>query len=107
MLSLILILLVILFILGYLQIPAFPLTNITLFVFFGRAISLYDLLLFSLIVWIIQALPWPFRGLASIILVLWLLSFFGIIAVPGFSNILVLALIVGMIGYIFRGVRFG
>lgn len=107
MLSLILILLIILFILGYLQIPAFPLTDMTLFVFLGRAISLYDLLLFGLILWIIQALPWPFKGLASLILVLWLLSFFSIIAIPGFSNILVLALIVGIIGYIFRGVRFG
>ena len=107
MLSLILILLVVLFILGYLQIPAFPITDIILFVFLGRAISLYDLLLFGLILWIIQALPWPFRGLATLIMALWLLSFFGIIAIPGFSNILVIALIVGMIGYIFRGIRFG
>ncbi|MBP7967008.1 hypothetical protein KAZ66_01930 [Candidatus Woesebacteria bacterium] len=106
MLSLILILLVILFILGYLQIPAFTLTDMTLFIFLGRAISLYDILIFGLILWIIQAFPWPFRGLASLILVLWLLSFFGIIAIPGFSNLLIFTLIVGIIAYIFRGVRF-
>lgn len=105
MITLVLIFLVILFILGYIQIPFFMIRDVMLFSAFGKSISLYDLLVFTLILWVIGLLPWPFRGLGTLILVLWLLSFFGIIAIAGFSNILVLALIVGVIAYIFRGLK--
>lgn len=103
MISIVLIFLVLLFILGYIQVPYLALHDVTLLVAFGKTISLYDLLVFAIILWVIGLLPWPFRGLASIILVLWLLSFFGIITIVGFSNILVLALIVGVIAYVFQG----
>lgn len=105
MITLVLMFLVILFILGYIQIPFFMIRDVMLFSAFGKSISLYDLLVFTLILWVIGLLPWPFRGLGTLILVLWLLSFFGIIAITGFSNILVLALIVGVIAYIFRGFK--
>ncbi len=103
MVTLLLIFLVILFILGYIQLPFLTLQDTTLFIAFGRSISLYDLLVFALILWVIGMLPWPFRGLASIVLILWILAFFGIIAISGFSNILVLALIIGVIAYVFQG----
>ena len=102
MISIALIFLVILFVLGYVQIPF---VDFTLFNILGRTITLYDLLIFLLVLWVIEILPWPFRGLAGVILVLWLLSFFGIIAIAGLPNILVLALIIGIIAYIFKGAR--
>ncbi len=105
MLGLVLAFLVILFIFGYIDIPALPLHNTILFNLFGKAITLYDLLIFIIILWVIELLPWPFRGLAMVLLVLWLLAFFGIIVISGFSNIVVLALIIGIIAYIFRGVK--
>lgn len=48
-------------------------------------------------------LPSPFREIATVILVLWLLSLFGIIAIAGFSQILIIALIVGIGIYLIRG----
>lgn len=105
MLGIVLAFLVILFIFGYIDIPAIPLRDISLFNLFGKIISLYDLLIFLIILWVIEVLPWPFRGLAMVLLVLWLLSFFGIIVISGFGNIIVLTLIVGMIAYIFRGIK--
>lgn len=101
----ILIFLVLLLVLGYIDIPAISLENIVLFDLFGKIITLYDILIFAVMAWLIDLLPWPFRGLASVILVLWLLSFFGIIAIAGFSQIIVLALVVGLVLYLFTGGR--
>lgn len=105
MLGIVLIFLILLFILGYIDIPNFALQDINLFNLFGQIITLYDLLVFLFILWVIELLPWPFRGIAMALLVLWLLSFFGIIVVAGFSNIVILAIIVGIIAYIIRGVK--
>lgn len=105
MLAIVLVFLILLFILGYIDIPNLPLRDITLFDLVGRAITLYDLILFLIILWVIELLPWPFRGIAMVLLVLWLLSFFGIIVISGFSNIVVLVLIVGIIAYIIRGIK--
>lgn len=104
MLPFVLIFLIVLFALGFINIPFIPIRDIELFVLMGRSITIYDLILFLFIVWIIDLLPWPFRGLALAILVLWLLSFFGIIVITGFSNILILGLIIGVIAYLMRGV---
>lgn len=104
MLEIVLAILVVLVVFGYLDIPALPIHDITLFSLFGQSISLYDLLIFGIILWIIELLPWPFRGIAMALLILWLLGFFGVIAITGFSNIVVIAIIVGVVGYILRGV---
>lgn len=101
----VLIFLALLWILGYVQIPFIPFRDITLFELLGRVITLYDVLIFALMVWLIELLPNPFRALASVVLVLWLLSFFGIIAIAGFSQIVVLALIIGLVVYLFTGGR--
>lgn len=105
MIEIVLIFLILLFILGYIDIPNLPLRDISLFNLFGQTITLYDLLIFALILWVIELLPWPFRGIAMALLVLWLLSFFGIIVIAGFSNIVVLGVIVGIIAYIVRGIK--
>lgn len=105
MITAVLLFLIFLVVLGYIDFPIFPIRDISLFNLFGQTISLYDLVVFLIILWIVDLLPWPFRGLATVILVLWLLTFFGIIAISGFSNILLIALVVGMVAYIFQGVR--
>lgn len=105
MIEIVLVILILLFVLGYVDIPSLPLHDTSLFSLFGHVVSLYDLLVFLIILWVIELLPWPFRGIASALLVLWLLSFFGIIIVTGFSNIVVLAVIVGIIAYLIRGVK--
>jgi hypothetical protein len=101
----ILIFLILLWVLGYVDSPAISLHNIALYDLLGKTITLYDVLIFAVMAWLINLLPWPFRGLASVILVLWLLAFFGIIAIAGFSQIIILALIVGLVVYLFTGGR--
>lgn len=94
----VLIFLILLWVLGYVDVPFIP--DFQLFELLGRSITLYDVLTFALMVWVIELLPNPFRMLAGIVLALWLLSFFGIIAIAGLSQIIVLALIAGLIAYL-------
>jgi len=97
MLSLILVFLIILWLLGYLQIP---LTAIALFTLGRRPITLNDLLVFLVIIWLIDLLPHPFQEIGFVLLLLWVLSAVGIIAIAGLPNIVLIAIIVGVIAYI-------
>jgi hypothetical protein len=101
MLITILLLLIVLWFLGVNPIAAL---DFPLFTFGGQTIDLWDLILFGVILWLIGILPSPFRQIAGVAFVLWLLALFGIIAIAGLSNIIVLAMIVGLILYIV-GVR--
>lgn len=70
----------------------------------GRvSVNLWDILIFLLIIWLIDTLPGPVRTIVIIALVIWLLGFFGIIAIPMFSNIVIIAVIVGLGLYLISG----
>ncbi|MEO6508413.1 MAG: hypothetical protein ABIO02_00515 [Patescibacteria group bacterium] len=92
-----LVVLVALWLMGLIQIPGISSLNVQLFELFGKSISLMDILIFGAIIWAIGILPSPFRQIAAVIALIWLLSFFGFIAVAGLSNILVLILIIGLV----------
>lgn len=93
MLGLILLLLIIFWFMGYGPLVAL---HITLFNIGKYAINLWDILIFLLIMWLIEALPKPLRIIVIIALIIWLLGVFGIIAIPMFSNIVIIAIIVGL-----------
>jgi hypothetical protein len=97
MLIAILLLLIVLWFLGVNPIAAL---DFPLFTFRGHVIDLWDLVLFGVILWLIGILPSPFRQIAGVALVLWLLATFGILAIAGLSNIIILAVIVGLVFYI-------
>ena len=97
MLATILVLLIVLWFLGFIHIPGLVLRNINLFTFSGHTITLWELLIFIVIVWAIEALPSPLRQIAFILVILWLLSIFGIIAIAGLSNLIVVAIIIGLV----------
>ncbi|MFA9288988.1 MAG: hypothetical protein ACEQSA_03860 [Weeksellaceae bacterium] len=101
----VLIFLIILVALGYIQLPFFAIHDIVLFNLLGRSISLYDLLVFLIIVWVIELLPGALRVMAGVVLLLWLLAFFGIIAITGLPNILLIALVIGLAYHLFQGTR--
>src|SRR6478752_194976 len=92
-----LIVLIILWFLGYVQIPFLPALNIPLFALNGHTISLWDLLIFLVIASLIGILPSPLRQIAMVVLVIWVLSTLGILAIAGLSSILVIVIIVGLI----------
>lgn len=103
MLILIIILLIALWYLGYIQIPAFPLLNHVLFVINAHAITIWEVLILFVVAWAIGVLPSPIRQIAAVLLILWILSTLGIIAVAGFSSILVIAIIVGLVFFFLEG----
>jgi hypothetical protein len=105
MLTLILGLLILLWILGYINIPQLPLNNTVILNLLGKNVTLYDLLITLIILWLIGIIPSPFRQIASVLFLLWILAFFGIIAITNFSNIIVIAIIVGLAFYILSGYR--
>ena len=100
MLTLILGLLILLWILGYINIPQLPLNNTVILNLLGKNVTLYDLLITLIILWLIGIIPSPFRQIASVLFLLWILAFFGIIAITNLSNIIVIAIIVGLAFYI-------
>ncbi len=102
MLQTILVLLIILWFLGIVQIPGIVLRDITLFTIRGHRVTLWELLIFIIIAWAIEALPSPFRQIAVILVLLWVLSILGVIAIAGLSNLIVLAIIIGIIFAIFQ-----
>ncbi len=92
----IIVVLLILWFLGYLHIPA-GLPHLVLFNINGHPVTLFDLLILLLVAWAIGILPSPFRQIAGVLLLLWILAVIGIIAVSGLATILVIAIIVGLI----------
>lgn len=97
MTEVLLVLLVIALITGFISIPGFTLPNYSLFAVNGQSITLLNVLVFILILWAIGILPSPFREIAGVLFVLWILSILGFIAIAGLSNLLVIAIIVGIV----------
>ena len=99
----IVVVLIILWFLGYAPISGINIPNIVLFSINNHPITLWNLLILAVIGWAISILPSPFREIASVILVLWVLSVIGILAISGLPSILVIAIIVGLVIFLFRG----
>ncbi|MFC1646696.1 hypothetical protein ACFL1A_00285 [Patescibacteria group bacterium] len=98
----ILVLLIILLFLGFIEIPGIIVRNITLFQLNERAISLWDVMLFFLILWAIDVLPSPLREISAMIFLLWILSVLGVITITGMSNILIASVVIGLLISAFR-----
>lgn len=97
MTEVIVVLLVILWVLGYIQIPGVNIPNPTLFTVNGHAVSLVDLLVFGVIIWALEILPSPLKQIAFVLLLLWVLATVGIIAIASFPSIVIVALIVALL----------
>ena len=103
MLGLILAILIILWLVGVLPVTGVHIPDVTLFVINNHPITLWNLLVLAVICWAIGILPSPFRQIASVMLILWILSIIGILAIYGLSNILLLGIIIGLIVYLVQG----
>ena len=101
MLIAIVVILVILWFLGYMPPNRITIPNISLFAINGHTVTLWELLILLVIAWAISILPRPLQAIASILLVLWILSVLGILAVAGLANTIVLVIIIGLILSIF------
>ena len=97
MLLTIVVLLIVLWFLGYVQISNVVIPNVPLFMINEHLVTLVELLIFLAIVWAVSILPTPLRQIGFAVVVLWVLATLGIIAVAGLSSILVIAVIIGVI----------
>jgi hypothetical protein len=97
MLEILLVILVLLFLTGNLNLAGIRIPNLSLFVLNGHPITLINLLIFLIVLWAVGLLPSPFREIAGVLLVLWILSILGILAFAGLSNLLIIAIIVGIV----------
>jgi hypothetical protein len=90
----IILILLLLWFLGVVQIPGFTFHNIIVLYFNGRPITLGQALIFFIIIMAIGILPNPIKQIAIVIFALWILSIIGIVTIVGFSNLLVLGIII-------------
>jgi hypothetical protein len=97
MLLTIVVLLIVLWFLGYVQISNVVIPNVPLFMINEHLVTLVELLIFLAIVWAVSILPTPLRQIGFAVVVLWVLATLGIIAVGGLSSILVIAIIIGVL----------
>jgi len=97
MLLTIVVLLIVLWFLGYVQISNVVIPNVPLFMINEHLVTLVELLIFLAIVWAVSILPTPLRQIGFAVVVLWVLATLGIIAVAGLSSILVIAIIIGVL----------
>ena len=102
MLALVLAILIVLWFLGIVQINSFTIPHIKLFALNGHTITLVNVLIFFAILWLTELLPSPFRQVAFALLILYALSLFGFIVIAGFSNLVIVAVIVGVILALFQ-----
>ena len=96
----IVVILVILWFLGYSPV-SISIPHIVLFVINNHPVTLWEILILAVVGWAIGILPPPLQAIATILLLLWILSVLGILAIAGLSNIIVLVIIVGLIVSIF------
>src|SRR3989338_2886626 len=98
----IIIILIILWFLGYAPITGISIPNIVLFTINNHAVTLWEVLILGVIGWAIGILPRPFQAIASVLLVLWVLSVLGIFAIAGLSNIIVIVIIIALVVSVFH-----
>jgi hypothetical protein len=104
MLASLIILLAVLWFFGYVNVSGINFPDIHLFAINGVDITLWNLLVLLLVVGAISILPTPFREIAGVLLILWVLAVLGILAISGIGlpSILLLAIIVGLIASLFN-----
>jgi hypothetical protein len=100
MIALLLVVLIVLWFLGYIHIDGLTIPDFTLFTINGHTITFINLLTFLVISVIVGVLPSPFRQIAGVALLLWVLSVLGILAFAGLSSLIVIAIILGLIAYV-------
>jgi hypothetical protein len=100
----IVVILLVLWFLGYVPISGIVVPNIVhsvLITINNHPVTLLEVLILLVIAVALGMLPRVFQAVGSVLLVLWVLSVLGILAVAGLSSIVVLVIIVGLVVSIF------
>src|SRR3989338_11484784 len=98
----IVIILIVLWFLGYAPISGISIPNLVLFTINSHPVTLWEILILAVIGWAIGILPRPFQVIASVLLLLWVLSVLNILAIAGLSNIIVIVIIIALVVSVFH-----
>ncbi len=101
MLITIIIILTILWFLGYAPLSGLSVPNIELFPINNHIVTLWEVLILLVISWAIGILPRPLQTIASILLIFWILSVIGILTILS-PNIIVITIIIALIFSVFK-----
>jgi hypothetical protein len=103
MLAALIVIVALLWVFGYVHIYGINFPNINLFVINSKTITLIDLLILLLVSAAISILPTPFREIAGVFLILWILAVLGIISLAGLGlpSILLFVIVIGLIVSLF------
>ena len=104
MLVALLLVLLILWLLGFLRVGNLEFLRVPVFAVDGRSVTLLDLLVPLAVILVIAFLPGPLAIAAAVLLALWVLSVLGLIAIEGIplSTLIILAIIVGLLVHALR-----
>ena len=105
MLFFILVLLILFWLAGYISFPFFNIFHRALFYVSRHPVTLWDLLLFAIMIWILQILPSTLRTVGVFLLILWFLSFLGVITFTGLFSFLIAVFLIAVILYLL-GIHF-
>lgn len=87
----------VLWLLGIINIPWLVMPNFPSLNILGFDITIQNLLIIGILIWIASSLGGPFRQIVWVLVVLWILSALGVIAVGGLGNLLVIGIVVGLV----------
>jgi len=82
---------------GYIHFTFFSIPDITLFLINGHPITLYNLLIALVVLVLLLLLPYPFKQIMAVLLLLFALTIFGIIPFIGLAHLFVIAIIITFI----------
>lgn len=102
MLEVLILTLFLLWVLGLIRVNGFVLPDAYLFSLNNVEISLWNIITLLILTWVIGILPSPFSEIAAVMLILWLLALLGIFSLTGMPNILMLAILIGLVLYLFQ-----
>jgi hypothetical protein len=109
MLTALFLVLLVLWLLGFLQIGNLDFLRVVVFRVGARGVTVLDTLIAIAVVWVIAALPGPLAISAGVLLILWALTIAGVVAVEGIplNALIILVIIVGLLVHILtrRGPR--
>lgn len=95
--------LVILFVLWLLGYGPFQVLHLNLINLNGHVITVWDLIIFFVLIWLIDLLPSPFRQIAVVMFLIWIIAVLGFIAIPGLSSLLIISTVIGLLLYLISG----
>ena len=100
MLIILLTVIILLWLVGFISIPPASLLTAPLMHINSRAVGLWDIIIFFVLLYVVSVLPQPVKGGVILLLLLWLLSLFGILVFSGMGSVLLLLVIVALILHI-------